>query len=464
MKVHLVRTKNYYLRELKKVYDLLFLHPGYLSFSLSEKALLFDTDNFEWDELFDAANQFRIDNNIPSEDFIIIITNLKNSANWFSAPNPAGTLEVFIDASDWENYIYADAAYPIAYEVITNILQRYLLRTWEDFNSPYIHKQAIGCINDFCQWKPDITFKLRTADICGDCLSALEERVPDKALISQCIEIMEQLRNGMLLSKLWRKSPEFEEHLPFPVAQTKRKLGMTQQAYTKLQLLIQHFDSLARSTSVIFSHLLLSNADLMTLFETCGLNEHPSLGHWVGAIKRISETGVVQSPHFDLPANIRSTLSQIHKLYESNGIVNLRNDTDHGYTELSDHIHIGKFNEKIKVASEIEYILYPYFKRFYYYQIASTDIKANNQFVFRVLDFSGSNSSFLEKEIEVRLNGNMNLPQSQKVYLVSQNLNSWVCLEPHWIFNICPSCQHPRLLISDGKQYLDPFVGHRVTC
>ena len=214
MKIHLVRTKEYQVKEITKVYNLLFPIPGFMRFVLTDKALLFETNNFEWDELFDAAATFRAEKQIPEEDIIVVITTLKNKYNWFSAPNIGGHRDIFIDASDWENYIYAEPAYPIAFEVIINVIQLFMLKSYD---SPIIHQESIGCINDFCGWKPDITFKLRTADICGDCLSAMEETLPDKSMISQSLEIMEVLRQGMLYSKLWRKNPEFETHLPFPV-------------------------------------------------------------------------------------------------------------------------------------------------------------------------------------------------------------------------------------------------------
>ncbi len=464
MKVHLVRTKNYSAKDLQKVQNLLYPHPGYLSFSVLNKTFLYEQDNFEWQDFFGELSIYRKENQIPDNEFLVVLTKLKNAWNWFSAPNPAGTNEIFIDGSDWDNYIYADPAYPLAYEVVVNILQRFLFKTLEDLNSPLIHQNAIGCINDMCQWKPDITYKLRTADICSDCLTALEECVPDKTLITQCIEIIESLRCGMLFSKLWREVPEFETHLPFPVALTKRKLGMTQLAYTKLQLLIEHFDSLARTTAVIFSHLLLSEGEIAEIFETSGLNHHPSLGHWVVALKKISEKGQIRHQNFDLPQNINNVLSQLHKVYEANNIVNMRNDISHGYTELNDNIHITTFNEKISVVGELEQLLYPLFRRFNFFQIVSTDIKPANVFGFRVLDFSGSNSSFLEKEIEATFTDHDSLPQSKKMYLVSKDLKQWISLHPHWIFNVCPACKHPRLLVTDGVQYLDPFIGHRVNC
>lgn len=464
MKVHLARTKNYQAAELRKVYDLLYPHPGSMIFTISDKVILFNKDYFEWEEMFNEIVNYRSTQAIPRDEIIVVITKLKNKNSWFSAPNPKGSNEIFIDGSEWENYIYAEAAYPVAYEVVANVLQRFLFKTWEDFDSPLIHKTPIGCINDFCNWKPDITYKLRTADICSDCLSAMEELLPDKSMLIQSIEIIEALRKGMLFSKMFQKSPDFEEHLPFVLAVTKRKIGMTQEAYTKLQLLIEHFDSIARTTVVVFSHLLLSSDKVKELFISKGLNEHPSLGHWVGALKQLIDSNHQENSNLELPRDLKQKLHKVYKLYESNKIVSLRNNISHGYTAINEQLHISQFNEYSKISSEVESILNPIFKRLHYFQIVHVAIIGQNMFKFRVLDFSGSNASFLEREIETGFSDFNSIPQSNKIYVVSPENSQWFCLEPYWKFNYCPECKHPRLLISDGVQYLDPLIGHRVNC
>lgn len=464
MKVHLSRTSNYHAAELRKVFDLLYLHPGSLSFSLTEKILMFDKNNFKWEEMFTAIEAFRFSQSIPEEEIIIVITKLKNENDWFSAPNPKGTNAIFIDGSDWENYIYADAPFPIAYEVVANILQRLMFKTLDDFDSPLIHKMPIGCINDFCNWKPDVTYKLRTADICSDCLSEMEEKISDKTIIPQAISIIESLRKGMLFSKMFQKAPNFEENLPFVLAITKRKLGMTQQAYTKLQLLIDHFDSIARTSVVLFSHLLQNPSEVNELFRSKKLNEHPSLGHWISALKHLIDTPFIIADSLGLPHDTRLKLDKVHKLYESNKIVSLRNNVTHGYTAINEQLHMVQFTEYSKIASEIESILNPIFKRLHYYQIVHTEILGQNRFKFRVLDFSASNASFLEKEVETAFQNIDSIPKSNKIYITSPDNSQWICLEPYWKFIFCPECKHPRLLISDGVQYLDPLVGHRVTC
>ena len=47
---------------------------------------------------------------------------------------------------------------------------------------------------DFCEKKNDISIKLRTADICPDCLNLMKARNVDRTLINQTIRIMDGIR------------------------------------------------------------------------------------------------------------------------------------------------------------------------------------------------------------------------------------------------------------------------------
>lgn len=73
-----------------------------------------------------------------------------------------GERTIFIHASEWENYIYSEPQFPIAYEIVANVLQSLLFAKLGEDIFKYVHQEQICCMNDMCSWKPDITFKLRT--------------------------------------------------------------------------------------------------------------------------------------------------------------------------------------------------------------------------------------------------------------------------------------------------------------
>lgn len=82
-------------------------------------------------------------------------------------------------------------------------------------------------------------------------------------------------------------SPQ-EGELPFPVAITRRKLSLTTEPLHKFLLLIDHFDSLMR-TSVIFVGAATLNDGLAKFLEDKELSERPPLGNWVKAFQALSE-------------------------------------------------------------------------------------------------------------------------------------------------------------------------------
>ena len=54
---------------------------------------------------------------------------------------------VFIHTADWETFIPGDPKYPVAYQVISNVLQ---LQMSDDLaqKEDCLHEVAIGCMND----------------------------------------------------------------------------------------------------------------------------------------------------------------------------------------------------------------------------------------------------------------------------------------------------------------------------
>ena len=126
-------------------------------------------------------------------------------------------------------------------------------------------------------------------------------------------------------------------------------------------------------------------------------------------------------------------------------IVSLRNNVAHGYTNISDQYHISEFKKYLEGSTQIESILYPMLQRLHYYQIVNTEILGELEYKFRVLDFSGSNASFLEKEVHAKFAHGGMVPQSNKLYVTSNDNKHWICLEPHWKFSFCPECKHRKV-------------------
>ena len=160
---------------------------------------------FEWDEIFKACKRYRKTHHIPEEDFIILGTGHDNVPAWFSCFDPDGSRNAFVHLDDWDHYIKANKKFPVAYSVAEMILQQMMYskigNLWEQ-----IHREPMGCMNDLCESKKDVQLKLRTADICGDCIGLMERAEIPPLYIDQALRIFGGIRTQMLFSEGFRRN------------------------------------------------------------------------------------------------------------------------------------------------------------------------------------------------------------------------------------------------------------------
>ena len=462
MKIRITRTVKLHQDILKRTIGELLPISGPMIFIEEKNPIMFETDGYDWDDFFNACEKYRISNNFEDNEFLIVLTELKNDINWFSGFELSGERNIFIHASDWENYIYSEPEFPIAYEVIANILQSISYKNVGkvDFNN-YIHGDPIGCVNDMCGWKIDITFKLRTGDICPDCLS-LFSRFVEKDVITQTIDIFESLRKKMLHNAAWQKPMSFEENLPFSIAITKRKLGTTLEPFRKMLMLIDHFDSILRTSVLIIAGLTKSKEEMKKFLIERKLNLHPSLGHWVDALAFLAKENAQKFPELQLPRDFGNKVKEVIRLANEHKITQIRNEKrGHGYIECHDSSYKNHFIECLAPIDEIEKLLSPLFYRFKYYHIISLSRKEGKQFSVVAHDISGSNVAFFEKEIITEFENIEDLPIEDRFYVVTPDLKKWIDLNPYFKYGNCNVCDHNRVLIYDGVYMLDPYIGHR---
>jgi hypothetical protein len=156
-----------------------------------------------WATLFRKAESYRIAKSIPDDQFVLLITNIPNSNNWFASLDEKKPFNGFIHAEDWDHYIDCSASFPIAYEVVGLMLRRFLYSGYQELRDR-VHEQPLGCVSDFCRDKKEIILKLRTADICPSCMKVLRERL-DFTILKHARSIMESLRIKMLFAQNFRQ-------------------------------------------------------------------------------------------------------------------------------------------------------------------------------------------------------------------------------------------------------------------
>lgn len=233
MKIHLIKTPEYDIEDFREVVEFLCSFEGSLEFIASEYEFnkkdfyflryeLFPYHNFEytsnqtaikykhekgdplsWRELFSLCNCYRELFNIENDDFVVLLTKRKNALNWFSAKDDLKN--IFVHSVEWENYTKIHSKYPIAYQVIENIMQSLMRIDIINIPNQYVHEPSIGCMNDFCVNKESVIIKLQTGNICPDCADKIIDEKIDDNLVNQVYEIFNGIRNELSFKQRFKK-------------------------------------------------------------------------------------------------------------------------------------------------------------------------------------------------------------------------------------------------------------------
>ncbi len=229
MKVYLIKTPEYEMKDFRDVCEFLSSFEGPLEFIPSyyefdrsdfyflkydlypyhgfkypsnDTALRFDPRKeypLSWRELFSLCTHYRELSYIESDSFVLLLTQRKNGLNWFSAID--GDRNLFVHTAEWENYTKVNSKYPIAYQVIENIMQSLMKIDIYDVPNQFVHEPLKGCMNDFCNNKHQIIIKLQTANICPDCVKKIKSEGVSPKIISQAKSIFNGIRNEFIFQE-----------------------------------------------------------------------------------------------------------------------------------------------------------------------------------------------------------------------------------------------------------------------
>lgn len=241
MIVNLFRSADYPIEKFNDVLGILNKSQKRIKFKKLPDAevLLNPTGSVSRTILFKCCNDIRRRHSIPSEDFVIFITTVKNNDNWFSRFDKQKN--VFIYGPEWDNMKNL-SIYPVAYEIMANVLQSLMDLSLRS-NSKLLHQNPIGCMNDFCDDKSQIILKLRTGDICEACINELERKKVAPLLIDQAVEIFERIRVQLLFRQgLKRKAS--------PIRITKTSFILVD--YKELEISDVNFTALRKTLFLFF--------------------------------------------------------------------------------------------------------------------------------------------------------------------------------------------------------------------
>ena len=162
----------------EEVMDLLKASRGPLSYQTrSLKIEEVSHSYMEFEELFSICENFRENTtSVKPHDFVILLSPKPNIKNWFSAPDFKNN--IFVHADGWDDYCKQQPKFPIAHEIISNIVQSKLFKNNEEILNG-VHSDPVGCLNDFCGNKEHVIKKLRKGTVCEACKEKIEETFKD---------------------------------------------------------------------------------------------------------------------------------------------------------------------------------------------------------------------------------------------------------------------------------------------
>lgn len=222
MKIYITCTPEFSPDKLKEVVLLLKSVPGELEF-IEGKPLTqaqFKRMNAKFDnisqilslnfaEYCDLVQGYRELREVDESDFVILISSIKIRGNWFSAFNMKN---IFIHGDEWDLISKVDSKFGIAHQCVENIFQSLIDLDIKNVKSePNIHEPSIGCINDFCGYKPDILLKFQSANICTSCFQRALDKGVNNYILTHIISILEVIRKEFVIARMFSQQTTLEK-------------------------------------------------------------------------------------------------------------------------------------------------------------------------------------------------------------------------------------------------------------
>ncbi len=205
MHIYLLRTAGFSIENLEKVHEILQEQGSPITFHIIEQPIELGEpldlgwENIavhRWDTLFGACRAYRNANELQDEDKVFLLTEFYNENNWFGAIDDEHQ-NGFVHTHGWVNLLGSDLedTYPIAYHIILNILISSMFESNAEVMEK-VHQVPRGCIMDFCMDKAQVTHKLRTGDLCEDCLGIIKGSQVDMKVVLYSLKIFDKISHA----------------------------------------------------------------------------------------------------------------------------------------------------------------------------------------------------------------------------------------------------------------------------
>jgi hypothetical protein len=211
--------------------------------------------------------------------YLLGIMDLPNENNYFSKTS-FEEMVCFITTCDWEYLSSIPTFAFVGYAIVRNLVTMLGGR-------PSFHEETRGCLFDFCAHKPDYSFKIRTADICSDCLDFVRTKL-DPSDLDVIVILLERIRldalgRGNNVEPTTRSQVDtVDRDYPFPIAYCFRSMQAELSYSRKWLKLIELYEVTIKYLAFVLLASLqqaLGTIPHSVIPHLAGL-KRPSSGHW----------------------------------------------------------------------------------------------------------------------------------------------------------------------------------------
>jgi hypothetical protein len=165
----------------------------------SSTASMTDYSELSWPEIISGMQQYRSEYKIPEDHYLFLLSERPNDHRWFSFGD--GMKNHYVHIAEWEIFIKAPGHLPVSFLIAGNVLLDIIFKDLDDLLAN-AHQTVRGCLSDLCINKTEISLKLRTADLCPECMDRLNNAVSADKLTGgeaqHLLNILESVRAQLL--------------------------------------------------------------------------------------------------------------------------------------------------------------------------------------------------------------------------------------------------------------------------
>lgn len=188
MKIHLIRDT--YLQEeiYNEIVSFLKDSNGLMEFKNCDQEFEIVNSKFQ-QSYWDVCNSYREEKKLKGNEIVVFLSSTSYD-NFFSLPDFKNN--IYVKTRGWENFVDSQIRFPIVIEIVTNIFHLLLFDSLEGLQQKTHMNDDKGCLNDYTLRLTNVRLKMKTPDLCDDCMELLKPEFISPNIVEQIFKIADK--------------------------------------------------------------------------------------------------------------------------------------------------------------------------------------------------------------------------------------------------------------------------------